>query len=238
VPLTGGGGLASFKAARPAAQLVLIPQDVTFTSRSVVNAASFTSEIAPGSLISIFGNGLAKPGTTSSVEINGKPAVVLASYPFQLNLQVPPDVTAGSNSIRVTSPYGSAEQSIEVQALAPAVFRLDSSTFGYNRGAIVNQDSKINSTSSPARRGSTVLVFGTGFGAVVRSGNLSTTQVPVTAVLNGQELPVAFAGLAPGFVGLYQLNVSIPVTTAPGLTLPLLFRAANSESSPVEISIQ
>ena len=55
-------------------------------------------------------------------------------------------------------------------------------------------------------------------------GQLSATVAPVTALVNGQELPVQFSGLAPGYVGLYQVNVPIPGATPPGLGISLTLK--------------
>ena len=82
------------------------------------------------------------------------------------------------------------------------------------------------------------MLFGTGFGAVKSSAAPVSTLTPVTASLGGQDIPVSFAGLTPGFIGLYQANVPIPVNTPPGLDLPIYFRIGGVVSSPVEIAVQ
>ena len=238
-----GGGQSSFRATRPGSQLVLAPQDINFSSRSVVNAATFTADMAPGGLIAIFGDGLSKPGTTTKVEVGDQPASVTAAFPFQINAQIPLGVAPGTQVLRVTSPFGVSEQTIEIQSLAPAVFRLDPLPLGLdktavNKGATINQDAKLNLPSNPARRGTVVVVFGTGFGAVKSDAAPVSTLTPVTASLGGQDIPVSFAGLTPGFIGLYQVNVPIPVNTPPGLDLPIYFRIGGVVSSPVEIAIQ
>ena len=55
------------------------------------------------------------------------------------------------------------------------------------------------------------------------------TSAPVTVVLNGTELPTAFAGLAPGYIGLYQVNVLIPAATPPGLGIPLTLKSGRTD---------
>jgi uncharacterized protein (TIGR03437 family) len=125
------------------------------------------------------------------------------------------------------------DQQIEIRELAPALFKLDA-----QRGAIVNQNGVINSPTTPAPRGQVVLVFGTGFGEVVRQGNLSVTAKAVIAKINGVDVPVAFAGLAPGFIGLYQLNLQIPANMPPGLDVTLSVQQGGVASNPVTISVQ
>ncbi len=238
-----GGGQSSYRATRPVAPLIVGPQDINFSSQSVVNAATFTADMAPGGLIAIFGDGLAKPGTTSKVEVGDQVASVTAAFPFQINAQIPFGVSPGSKVLRVTSPFGVSEQTIEIQPLAPQVFRLDPLPLGLdktavNKGATINQDAKLNLPSNPARRGTVVVVFGTGFGAVKSGSEPVSTLTPVTASLGGQDIPVSFAGLTPGFIGLYQVNVPIPVNTPPGLELPIFFRMGGVVSSPVDIAVQ
>jgi len=60
----------------------------------------------------------------------------------------------------------------------------------------------------------------------------------VTAVLGESELQVAFAGLAPGIIGVYQVNIPLPPQTPPGLNLELRLRQQGTDSNAVPVSIQ
>jgi uncharacterized protein (TIGR03437 family) len=60
----------------------------------------------------------------------------------------------------------------------------------------------------------------------------------VTVLLNTTELPVSFAGLAPGFIGLYQVNVTIPAATPPGLGIPLALKAGGQTGNSVLVALQ
>jgi uncharacterized protein (TIGR03437 family) len=132
--------------------------------------------------------------------------------------------------MRVESPFGSAEQAVEVRETAPAIFRLANS--------VVNQAGTINSPVSPAQRGQVIVVYCTGLGAVERQGTLARAKTPVSAVVGGAELPVAFAGLAPGMTGIYQVNIVLPAATPPGLDLELRLRQQGIDSNSVPVSIQ
>jgi len=57
-------------------------------------------------------------------------------------------------------------------------------------------------------------------------------------MLNGIELLASFAGLAPGFIGLYQVNVTVPAGTAPGLGIPLMLKVGGQQSNSVLVSLQ
>ena len=229
-----GAGAAAYKLTRPGAQLAVAPQDVSFSARAVVNAASFTPAIAPGALVAIFGSGLARTGAQTAVEIGGLPCPVIGVSPFQLNVQVPLELIPGPQRLVVRSAYGAAEQTIEVQETAPAIFLLEG-----RRGAILNQDGKLNGPATPALRGQALVIYATGLGKVSPAGGgLWLVVQPVTVLVQGLELPAAFAGLAPGFPGLYQVNVILPAGLPPRLEAPLALQQGGAASNAVVVSIQ
>jgi uncharacterized protein (TIGR03437 family) len=229
-----GNAAATYKATRPLLALALAPQDVSFTADAVVNAATFTSGIAPGGIMAIFGTGLSAPGSATTVDMDGTAATVISASPFQINAQVPPGIVPGVHTLRVRSAYGAAQQSVNVSAVAPAIFLVGNPP----AGAVVNQDFSLNGPANPLLRGQVLVVYATGLGAVTKQGQLSVTTAPVTAVVNGQELPVQFAGLAPGYVGLYQVNVQIPAATPPGLGVSLTLKEGEQASNTVAAALQ
>jgi len=222
--------VSSVEIIRSGAQWTLAPLSLSFTGGGVVNAASFTGDIAPGGLISIFGAGL----SGGTVAINGKTAPMLMATPFQINAQVPVDTSAGSVILQVSSPQGTTQQNITLLAVAPAIFLINS-----NQAAITNQDNSLNTPSNPVLRGTGALViYATGFGAVVPSGKLNVASTLVSAVIGGVEIPTAFAGLTPGFIGLYQANILIPAGLPPGLNLSLYLKQGGTASNTVSVAIQ
>ena len=229
-----GNAAATYAATRPVLALVVAPQDVSFTADAVVNAATFTSGIAPGGILAIFGTGLSAPGSATAVDMDGVAATVLWASAFQINAQVPPGIAPGVHTLRVRSVYGVAQQSVGVSAIAPAIFLTGNS----GMGAVLNQDFSMNGPANPLPRGQVLVVYATGLGAVARQGPLSVTTAAVTAVVNGQELPAQFAGLAPGYVGLYQVNVPIPAATPPGLGVSLTLKEGGQLSNAVAVALQ
>jgi uncharacterized protein (TIGR03437 family) len=210
----------------------------TFTSASIVNSASAVGGvIAPGELVSIFGLALGpqtgvqanptNPGTSlggTTVTINGTAVPILYSSYSQVNFQVPYSVAPGTAQIRVQGPSGSTG-SIGIDVLSSAVGLFTTQTNGRGQVLALNQNGTVNSVSNPAPAGSYVALYAEGLGAVtpaVKEGTiaptqpLSTVNAPVTVVIGGLSAPVAYAGLAPGFIGLYQLNVQVPSTTPSG----------------------
>jgi uncharacterized protein (TIGR03437 family) len=121
-----------------------------------------------------------------------------------------------------------------VAAVAPAIFLVGTPPVG----AVENQDGSLNSPTNPLARGQVLIVYATGLGAVTKAGQLSRVNTPVTAIVNGIELPVSFAGLTPGFVGLYQVNVALPASSAPGLGLSLTLKQGGQLSNTVNIAMQ
>ena len=63
-------------------------------------------------------------------------------------------------------------------------------------------------------------------------------MVPVQAQIGGSSATVHFAGLAPGFVGLYQVNVQIPAGVEPGPVVPLVLFQNGVPSNTVTLAIQ
>jgi uncharacterized protein (TIGR03437 family) len=228
-----GSSIASYQVSRKSGALVVTPLQVSFDAAGVVNAATFTSGLAPGSLMAIFGSGLAGSKGNTTVELDGTPVRVVAVSAFQINAEVPLTTATGVHSLTLRSDLGTMTQSIDIRDVAPAIFLL-----GTGRGAVVNQNGTLNGPNAPASRGQVLVTYATGLGTVRTSGQLSVTTATVTARLNGTDLPVSFAGLAPGFIGLYQVNTPIPATVLPGLDLPFSLKTGNVVSDSISVSIQ
>ena len=237
-----GSAPAVYKATRPQLNLVLAPQDVGFTSDAVVNAATFTAGIAPGGIMAIFGTGLAatspanSPATSpaTSVDMDGTALRLLYTSPFQINAEVPAGMAPGVHTLRIQSPFGGAQQPVTVSAVAPAIFLVGNPP----GGALVNQDNSLNGPANPLARGNALVIYCTGLGAVTKSGQLSVASAPVTVVLNGTPLPASFAGLTPGYIGLYQVNVNIPVATPPSLGISVTLKQGDQFSNSVVLALQ
>jgi uncharacterized protein (TIGR03437 family) len=229
----------------------LLPGIVT----SVANAASGdASAVAPGSIASLYGSGLAPSiGIAStfpvpamlggaSVYINGVslPVPLFYAGPSQINFQVPFELSGNAAFTVVAGGTPIASGSMPLRKTAPGIFLLPQS-----RAAAVNQDGSINSTDHAAAPGSAIAVYATGLGAVnppvatgaqASTGSLSAVIAAVTATVGGQPARVLFAGLAPGYVGLYQVNVLLP-QLAPG-DYPLTVSAGGVASNRATISIR
>jgi uncharacterized protein (TIGR03437 family) len=190
---------------------------------AVLSIGDFTPSVASGSLASIFGQSLAiRPASSSgfplpdqlggvSVTANGKPVPLIYSSPTQLNVQIPYDVS-GQVTIEVTTPNGSATSTIQVAPVAPSIIAVASGN-------------AVCSASNPAEPGGYLTIYGTGLGAPVSPvatgqaapGVANSMASPVQVWLGNTLLQPAYAGLAPGFAGLSQINVEIPAGLASGV---------------------
>ena len=160
---------------------------------SVVNAASFAEgPLVSGSLATIFGTNFG--GTPATVMFDDQAATVFFANATQLNLRVPDLGAKTSVQLVVSTSDGrkSPVRTVPVSAAAPGIF---------NPG-VLNQDNTLNSALNPAPAGSVIQVYGTGLG----TGN-------VTAKLGSETIASPrYAGPAPGFPGLQQVNLDIPAT--------------------------
>ena len=102
-------------------------------------------------------------------------------------------------------------------------------------------------SNNPLHAGDVATIYCTGLGTVdpaVPEGVAASTTVlsrttnPVTVTIGGQNAAVAFAGLAPGFVGLYQVNVSVPAGLNAGDSVPVVLSTSGQTSPPVTISVR
>jgi uncharacterized protein (TIGR03437 family) len=218
----------------------------------VVNAASFGQGVAPGSLVSLFGAGLARRVASAqviplprqlggvSVAFDGIAAPLLFVSPTQINAQIP--WAAGpSPSVSVTwNGVSSSPFTFTAVASAPGVF----STAG-GIAVAVNLDGSLASApgsipgmaSHPAAVGDTFILYATGLGAVApaiadgaaSSNAVRRAQVMPTVLIGGVHAPVSFAGLSLQFVGVNQLNVVVP--TLPTGVFPVQIESAGVRST-------
>jgi uncharacterized protein (TIGR03437 family) len=220
--------------------LTVAPATPRINSGSIGNAATFSGPLAPGSLASLFGLNLGPaagasatflPGTqTLPTSFQGVRVLVrdstgnqIAEAPLlyvsnrQINFQVPYEVAGRSSIVLVVENEGvpSASQTVTITETAPGVFFIRE----FNRGIVQNQDYSLNTSTNPAPRGSVLIAYLTGQGAVspaVSSGHAapagvsSATVGRASASIGGVSAPVLFLGLTPGLVGVAQANILVP----------------------------
>ncbi|MEX2303588.1 MAG: IPT/TIG domain-containing protein [Bryobacterales bacterium] len=200
---------------------------------AVVNGASFIQgSIAPGTIVSIFGTGLASKTTSAStlplpntldgtsVSIAGQALPLFFVSPTQINAQMPFQVAAGPAQLLVKDSSGAVtSHTVTVAAGSPALFT--STSDGKGEAIAVHADfTPVKRASLEyALTGETIILFCTGLGLVENfnaagvsgpSSPLAHTIIKPTIEMDGRPAQITFSGLAPGFVGLYQINVVVP----------------------------
>lgn len=208
----------------------------SYTQSSIVNAASnLPGGLAPNTIATLYGTGLAVatravspadladgrmptllPGTGTRVVIGGLTAPMFYASPGQVNFLVPPALPAGMTKLQVlVDGRAGPAADVRIQSAAPAVF-----VQGRDLAAATLADGSIVTRERPAPAGAWVILYATGLGRtnpIPESGSIVTRATPLEAGmelkvrLGGREAGnIAYAGLAPGFPGLYQVNVRLP----------------------------
>ena len=215
-----------------------------FAAAGLVNAATFQQRaLAPGSLVSLFGLNL----NGASVQFDSLSAPIIFNSSSQLNLQVPWELQGKSSSpVAVTAnSVTSAPQAIPLGLSDPGIFSLGAPQGG--QGAIVNLAGIVVDANSPAHAGDYLEIYANGLGAVSHTPQtgavalvspLSSLIGNPTVTIGGVAAPVVFAGLAPGFIGLYQVNVQVPPGVAAGDALAVVLSIGVIASNTVTISVR
>jgi uncharacterized protein (TIGR03437 family) len=237
-------------------------QQPIITPGLIVNSASFQQglPLAPGGIITIFGSGLASgtgqnltpPLPTSlagtQVMLGGAALPLYYASDGQVNAQVPAALPVNTQQqiqvIRGSVP--SVPDQVAVASATPAVFTVDQS--GTGQGAITDAiTGVVKDSNSPAAPGEYISIYCTGLGAVspvvpdgqpAGSNPTSNTVNPVTVTIGGVSAPVLFAGLSPGFAGLYQVNVQMPAGIASGNQPVVLTEAGQQSPATVTMAVQ
>ena len=208
--------------------------------RSMHNSASYRPQtgIAPGQLLTLFGAELA-PGAEGAqsfplptslqgvrVLIGGTPVSLLYVSPGQINFQAPYDLPqSGATIVVQRGAQTSAPFPVGTAALAVGIF---TSSDGYASPVVVHaSDYTLVTPQNPAHPGEYVAVFCTGLGPTnppAQAGQAASAASIVKAnayvVLDQAVIRVVpYAGLAPGWSGLYQVNFQVPVDETSGAKL-------------------
>jgi len=226
-------------------------------SGGIVNGASFASTtMSPGLIASLFGTNLAGgteaatrvplPTTLANTQVlvNDAPAPLFYVSPTQINFQVPlfPSPVPSTIAVGVLSGgVRSASATTRVATESPGIF------LSSGLPAILDASYSLVTRANPAKAGDVLQIFCTGLGATqpaVLAGQVAPSAEPLARVvasvgvqIGGKQAVVYFAGLAPGFVGLYQVNVQVPAGVAPGDTVPLVMSVGGVNSNTVNLAV-
>ena len=237
----------------------------TFSADSILTSGTSASgPLVPGSLATLYGTGLSAftagataiplPNSLAGVTLtmNGTAVPLYYASPTQINFQVPWELATASNAELSVGVAGFTENSVRVPlaSVLPAVFTTGSpdgqaiaviagtATFAAPAGSLPG--------ARPAQRGEYLTIYCSGLGAVTNApftgfggpaDGSGTTNTPPTVTIGDAQASILFAGLAPGLVGVYQVNVQIPGNARTGEAVPLIVSSGGIPSNRATVAI-
>jgi uncharacterized protein (TIGR03437 family) len=229
----------------------------------MVSAASYAggAPVAFGSIVAVFGSyltgspstdqGFPLPTSLGGISMwfgDGVPAPLFFASSGQVNVQVPWEL-AGllQTSVTVTlNGAASVPETVNLTTYAPGIFTMNAQ--GAGQGAILDSSYRLLDSSNGASRGNTVaLIFCTGLGPVYNqpptgqpapANPLAQTTTNPIVTIGGVPAMVSFSGMAPGYVGLYQVNALVPEGSAVGSAVPVTISIGGATSNTVTIAVQ
>jgi uncharacterized protein (TIGR03437 family) len=222
--------------------------------------------VAPGSIASLYGANLAPqvaipdPAPTLpftlggvTVTIGGVPVPLFYVSPTQLNFQVPLFTLTDQASTSLTVTQGASGKTFTVllKPYAPALFTTNQGGTGQASTLIAGTASLAAPSgtfpgSRPARIGEYVEIYATGLGDVSNRPGLAaaspgeplaTTVAGPAVMVGGVPATVTFSGLAPGYMGLYQINVQVPAGAPTGPDIPIVLTIGGVTSNTATIAV-
>jgi uncharacterized protein (TIGR03437 family) len=223
------------------ARVDFLAPSISVRIHSVRNSASLQlgEVFAPGTLASIFGENLAPSTATAdgvplprelggvSVTVAGSAAPLLYVSPAQINLQIPFELPLGDVPLELRRGGAvTAARRVRVTTFSPGVFSVSGD--GQGAGYVMRaSDFSLITPGNPASPGEALVVYATGLGAVAGDAISGAPAPPMPVPVRTPELiwvavdsrsqRVLYAGLAPGLVGVYQINILFDPTPGPGL---------------------
>lgn len=237
------------------AQMISVPY---ISPAGITNGVGQTpsNSVAPGSIISIFGqslastvelgpvNPLAQSISGTTVTINDSILPLLFVSPTQINAQLPSNLPDGNYTLEVQN-TGQPEisGSLTVARNAPGLFSWTAGSTVY--AMAFHADGSLVSTTSPAAAGETISMLGTGFGPYqtpVLDGFFP--PVPAPAIADSMTLSVggnnvsSTSTAAPGFTGVVSTQFQVPSGLASGSSVPVVVTINSVDSNTVMLPIQ
>jgi uncharacterized protein (TIGR03437 family) len=233
-----------------------------------VSAASGTAPVAPGSIVSIYGSNLATTGTSATsvplpftlgnstvtvTDSTGAQAAMPLFYagPQQINAQIPGTVKTGPAVLTIATPSGGVQSTVMLTTVAPGLISANGNGTGAPAAQVVTNHADGTQTvtyafdypctpgtctTAPINLGGSgnqtaLVLYATG---VRNRAALSD----VTVQIGSQSLPATYAGAAPTYVGLDQVNVTLPASLAGSGTVNLSLTVAGTKSNVLTVTFQ
>jgi uncharacterized protein (TIGR03437 family) len=235
------------------------PAAPRLSAAGVVNAANFAAGLSPGSLGTVFAAGildgsgvLGAPAVPLppalggvSVRVNGVEAPIHSianrNGQEQINFQAPFELEGRNTADIAVVRDGRPSETVTVPVLdtQPAVYTSD----GAHAIVVHNADYTLATPQRPLAQGEYAFVYATGLGRVANrpptgaASPVTAANAPARITLGGQMCEVQYVGLAPGFVGVYQVNFRVPPIAATG-DQPLVVAIGGLAAPEVKVPVR
>jgi uncharacterized protein (TIGR03437 family) len=206
----------------------------SFSVAGIVNAASYVTGLVPGGIATLFGANLG--GDNAQVLVNNSSVDVLFANGGQVNFVVPATVPEGTADVVIRAGNAASPTiQVPVRAAQPGLF-FNTAT---NVGAITRAGSALLTTDDPPTAGDFISIYATGLGAVrIGASGLDETTGRPEVLIGGVPAEVSYSGVAPGFIGLYQVNAKIPAGIAAGQKPVVVSMGGTARSNEVLIRVR
>ena len=234
----------------------------SYSATSIVNSATnLPGPLAPNMIATIYGTDLSYTsraigpddvrndvlptiliGSGVRVFVDGLAAVIYYASPNQINFLVPSNLKAGASSVQlIRDGVAGPEIPVTVTDSSPGLFQADAVTVvaAFPDGSIVTK-------TRPAQPGQVIVLYACGMGQTTpKAINLIIPSSPAVIAnlaamevdFNGARIEpglIFYAGITPGFAGLYQINLRIPQDSDPD---PEIRVRIGAQSSPAGIHL-
>jgi uncharacterized protein (TIGR03437 family) len=125
------------------------------------------------------------------------------------------------------TPAGTAAATFDMLPVAPGIFP----------GAVLHAGTAESAATSPVQAGDYLEIYCTGLGATHNTGGFDLTVLTPTVFVGSVPVAPTYSGLAPGYTGLYQVNVRVPEGLAAGMQ-PLLLSVGQAHSNEIRIAVE
>jgi uncharacterized protein (TIGR03437 family) len=194
-------------------------------------AANYPLELAPRMIIAIYGTQM----TSATVTAGGSPLTLFYTSTTQINALLP-DNASGLMPITVQNGEGQNTVNIYVGTAAPAIFTQDSSGHG-PASALKAGDQSLVTADNPLHAGDTLELYATGLGVTTPMNGFDYAVQQPTVTVGGVACPVTFAGAAPNYMGLDQINCTIPAGIASSVSAPVVIASGARTSNTATLAI-
>jgi uncharacterized protein (TIGR03437 family) len=187
----------------------------------------------------------------TEVFISGRTIPLLYTSSGQVNAMIPYNVAVNARHQLIVrrGHCMSVPEPLEVAPAEPAIFTTDGSGKGQGHvyRVISAGEQTLAEPSAPARAGEVIVIYAAGLGLVdppVEAGTAASTTMltkalnSATVTIGDKQAAISFAGLTPGFTGLYQINAAVPEGVTPGDQVPVVLTVAGRSSPAVTMAVR